>query len=336
MKPTIKDVALLAGVSKSTVSQFLNKRYSYMSENTRKKIEAAIKELNYYPNQIAKSLKQKSTNVIVFVCATLSSRFSLELIGAVEAYFGKEDYAVIVASSDDNPKHERELIESFIAKQVDGILVFPTAENKDFYTELQARKVPLVFIDRLIPGVEIPSVLLDNVSAGYLATQELIDYGHKDIAIFTFPLGEQITTRFERIAGYKKALSDNQLAVNPAYIVSCSKLEIEDRLTALFAQEDAPTALLTTNDMLLEAALVWVKKEKIKIPERFSLISIDEVTFAKLFDPEITVLAQPVMKIGTKAAELLLTQIKGGGYEDSVVYRYEPQLIKRNSIKNRK
>lgn len=186
MKPTIKDVAEKAGVSKSTVSQFLNKRYSYMSEVTRKKIETAIKELNYYPNQIAKSLKQKDTHLIAFVCSTLYSRFSLELVRAIEGFFQAKKYSIVVTSTEDDSSRERELIESFVARQVDGLLVFPTAKNKEMYQELQNRKIPLVFIDRELPELTIPSVLLDNQQAAVTATQLLIDNGHRDIAIITF------------------------------------------------------------------------------------------------------------------------------------------------------
>lgn len=335
MKPTIKDVADKAGVSKSTVSQFLNKRYSYMSEATRKKIEAAIKDLNYYPNQIAKSLKQKDTRLIAFVCSTLSSRFSLELVRAIEVFFQTKKYSIVVASTEDDSRRERELIESFVARQVDGLLVFPTAKNKDIYQELQDRKIPLVFLDREIPELSVPSVLLDNQQAAATATQLLIDNGHQDIAFIMFPLGDKITTRFERLRGYKKTLIENKISENLDFIITCSQNEVSRKLDELFSRKHKPTALLATNDMILEEILIWAKDKKITIPDTFSLLGIDEVSFARLYTPEITTLAQPVEAIGTKASELLLQQIqeRDNCTNRGSVYKYTAELIERESIK---
>lgn len=333
MKPTINDVAKRAGVSKSTVSQFLNKRYSYMSEATRKRVAESIRELAYYPNQIAKSLKQKDTNVIAFICANLSSRFSLGLIASIEDYFQSVNYSVIIARTDDDPQKERELIESFMARQVDGIIVFPTAENKDYYANLKRQQMPIVFVDRILKNTGIPSVLLDNRCAGSIATNLLLDKGHVNIAILTFPVGDSITTRVERIQGYRDALSNNQVSVKKANIISCQLDDVKENLDKLMSRNDRPTALVATNDMLLEEVLMWTKDRKIGIPEVVSLVGIDDVSSAELFTPEITTLSQPIQEIGSKAAELLLQIIKDNESDVSTVYRYEPTINNRESIK---
>jgi Transcriptional regulators len=219
MKPTINDVAKRAGVSKSTVSQFLNKRYSYMSNTTKRRIEKTIKDLKYHPNQIAKSLKQKDTNVIAFICSTLSARFPLELIAVIENYFQKAKYSVIIAKSDDSPDKEKELIESFLARQVDGIIVFPTNENAEYYKDLQEQRVPVVFVDRNVKGVKVPSALLDNLEAGYEATKLLVEKGHRDIAIFSFPMTNGIEGHPDRVSGYKKELTQNNIEINDDNII---------------------------------------------------------------------------------------------------------------------
>lgn len=335
MKPTINDVAFEAGVSKSTVSQFLNKRYQYMSTTTRQKIAEAIERLEYHPNQIAKSLKQKNTNVVAFICATLSSRFSLELLATIENYFQKVGYSVIIAKTDDDPKKERDLIESFLARQIDGIIVFPTYENKEFYEGLRKQKIPIMFVDRLLKGVDIPSVLLDNTAAGYEATKLMTEQGHEKIAILTFPLGDCITTRVERMDGYSNALAENNLTEHPEYIINCQAEEVDGRLTELMNLDNPPTALVITNDVLLETVLMWVKKNSISIPDQLSLVGIDNVSFASLFTPEITTLAQPISKIGEKASELLLEIIKDkyDAKDSSKVIRYMPEIHPRSSIK---
>lgn len=335
MKPTINDVAFEAGVSKSTVSQFLNKRYQYMSTTTRQKIAEAIEKLEYHPNQIAKSLKQKNTNVVAFICANLSSRFSLELLATIENYFQKVGYSVIIAKTDDDPKKERELIESFIARQIDGIIVFPTYENKEFYETLHKQKIPIVFVDRLLKGVDIPSVLLDNKAAGYEATKIMLDKEHKKIAILTFPLGDDITTRVERLEGYNQALKEDDITENSEYIINCQREEVSEKLTELMNLGNPPTALVITNDILLETVLMWVKEHNISVPNELSLVGIDNVSFARLFDPEITTLAQPITDIGEKASELLLEMIKNKFDPKSElrVTRYRPEIHLRSSVK---
>ncbi|MFC6322725.1 LacI family DNA-binding transcriptional regulator [Companilactobacillus baiquanensis] len=336
MKPTINDVAFEAGVSKSTVSQFLNKRYQYMSTTTRQKIAEAIDRLEYHPNQIAKSLKQKNTNVVAFICANLSSRFSLELLASIENYFQKIGYSVIIAKTDDDPNKERELIESFLARQIDGIIVFPTYENKEFYISLRKQRVPIMFVDRLLKGVEIPSVLLDNKAAGYEATKLFVENGHEKIAILTLPLGDGITTRVERMEGYNQALEENKIKYEPEYVINCQVEEVSNKLTELMNLDNPPTAIVITNDMLLETVLMWVKKNNISVPDKLSLVGIDNVSFASLFTPEITTLAQPVSKIGEKASELLLEIIKDkyNSKDSSNVTRYEPEIHQRSSIKD--
>jgi LacI family kdg operon repressor len=333
MKVTMKDVAEYAGVSKSTVSQYLNKRYSYMSSATREKIRIAIDELGYYPNQVAKSLKQKNTHMIAFICATLSSRFSLELVAVIERVFQNAGYSVIIASTEDNPTKEQALINSFVARQVDGIIVFPTEENRDFYKTLHNRNFPIVFIDRVLEQIDVPSVLLNNQKAGYEATKVLLENGHRNIGMVTFPLGNNITTRVERIQGYRDALGEVADESNE-HIVSCSIEQLDNELTDLIIKQSEITALILSNDILLEHALIWTKRHRIQVPNKISLVGIDDVVFARLFDPEITTLAQPIAEIGSKAAEILLNMVTTNEVADNKVYRYLPEMKLRNSIKS--
>ena len=168
------------------------------------------------------------------ICATLHSRFSLNLIGSIEEFFQKEGYSVIIASSEDDSQKEKSLVESFLARQVDGILVFPTSQNKEYYQKLAEQRIPLVFLDRQLSGVDVPSVLLDNKLAGAMATQLLIDQGHDKIALFTFPVKDRITTRIERIEGYEETLVKNKLTRPDEFVVCCELEELADRLDQLF------------------------------------------------------------------------------------------------------
>src|SRR5699024_7421098 len=147
-KITMQDVADKAGVSKSTVSQFMNNRYEYMAKDTKNRIEEAVNELGYIPNQIAKSLKQKKTSTIGVIVANIVHSFSNEIIRAIEDVCELNDVHMFVCNADDNPEKEREYIETLMAKQVDGLIIFPTDGNANYYDTLRAINFPVVFVDR--------------------------------------------------------------------------------------------------------------------------------------------------------------------------------------------
>lgn len=334
MAVTIADVAKQARVSKSTVSQYLNGRYEFMSEETREKVKIAIEDLHYIPNQVARSLKQKRTNVIALVAATLTSRFTTEIVSEVERYFTKKQVDVIVASTEDDPQKEKKVIEKMIARQVDGVLVFPNVANRDFYNKLIKSGFPVVFIDRYIENVATQMIVLDNVKAGQMATEALIQKGHKNIGIVTFPLGENegISNRRDRVNGYLIALQKNGLTLNRELILQTTGDKTQKDLQR-FYQEKNVSALVFTNDILLEQMLIWAKEASVKLPDDLSVVSIDDVSFAHFFTPGITTIAQPVEAIAKKAAKILDRKILGERQQKSELFTFEPRMNERDSIK---
>lgn len=338
MAVTINDVAKKAGVSKSTVSQYLNKRYHFMGNDTKLKIQQAIAELNYQPNQVARSLKQKKTNLIAIVASNLFSRFTIELVSAVEAEVSRLGYEVILSVTNDDPKKEKEYLQSFVARQVDGVIVFPTISNKDYYLELVSNNFPLVFVDRIIEDVPVDTVILDNYVAGKLACENLIEYHHKKIGLILFPLGEKdsITPRSQRLKGYKEALIENNIEVIENNIQIGPIGHIDSMIENLFYSEQAPTALIAGNDMILERILLWMKASSYKVPEDFSLVGIDDVSFARFFTPAITTVKQPVERMGAEAARLLLRKInnenRGSSDNGNLILRLIPKIITRESV----
>lgn len=182
---TIADVAAQANVSKSTVSQFLNKRYEYMSESTRERIKLAIEELDYRPNTVARSLTQKSTFTVGVIVANILHSFSTHIIRAIENKFYEKGFHIIVCNADDEPEKEKEYIEMLLAKQVDGIIIFPTGGNVDLYKKMKQSRFPLVFMDRTLADLGIDTVLLDNNKAAELAVTKFVENGYSRIAIVT-------------------------------------------------------------------------------------------------------------------------------------------------------
>lgn len=329
---TMADVAKLAGVSKSTVSQFLNKRYHYMSEETKSRIEQAIHELGYSPNAVARSLRQKKTQTIGVIVANILHSFSTEVIRAIEDTCHAYDVHVIVCNADNDPQKEKKYVEMLRAKQVDGLIVFPTSDNKELFNGLVAAHFPLVFIDRLIHGVPVNAVLADNEEAMRLAVNALAESGRRRIGLVLPPLLEEITPRMERRDGFMKAISEAGLEYEEAYVAAGQVEEAPHFLADMLALPTPPDAVIAGNDLVLYELLRSIKQQKIDVPEQIALIGIDDVTFADFFNPSITTVAQPTFAMGHKAAELLLQEINGGKKHSEIrTHRFQPTLKCRQS-----
>jgi LacI family transcriptional regulator, kdg operon repressor len=328
---TITDVAKHAGVSKSTVSQYLNKRFDYMAEKTKEKIELAIEELGYHPNFIARSLKQKSTTTIGVITANILHVFSTQIIRAIEDFCNQLDFHVIVCNADDDPEKERKYIEMLRAKQVDGIIIFPTGSNVQSYEQMIKEEFPIVFIDRFVPGIKASAVLLDNMKAATLAVNEFARKGYDKIGIIMPEKAELVTPRLERINGFKKALNANGLHIYPEYIKSLEVKNMYNALEEMLGLQEPPNAIIAGNDLTLYEVLKYIKEKDMQIPEDLAVIAIDDVPFANIYYPAITSIAQPAFEMGTKAANLLFEKIKNQIAPSEEVYRFEPKLIVRSS-----
>lgn len=327
-KVTMADVAKEAGVSKSTVSQFINKRYEYMGEDTRKKIQEAIKNLGYHPNHLARSLKQKRTSMIGIIVANIIHRFSTEVSRSIEDYCYAHDIQAIVCNADNNPEKEKKYIEILRAKQVDGLIIFPTGQNLELYKSMVEENYPVVFMDRKVPNLQANFILANNHQSTYNAIGHFIENGHNKIAIVTQPL--TITTRKERIEGYKKALLDHGIPINSKYMISTEIHELKKELSKLFELKNPPTALLAGNDLVFLETFEFLKEHQIQIPKDLSLIVFDNIPFAHLANPSVTTIAQPAFKMGEKAAKLLLQQINKEQTEPEE-HRFPCQIIIRES-----
>jgi LacI family transcriptional regulator, kdg operon repressor len=331
-KITISDVAQQAEVSKSTVSQYLNKRYDYMAPKTKERIKEAIEELGYHPNIVARSLKQKSTSTIGVIVANILHTFSTQTIRAVEDICNEQGFHIIVCNADDNPEKERKYIEMLRAKQVDGLIIFPTGGNIDLYNRMVSENYPLVFVDRIVENLKTSSIMLDNESAVKMAVDHFVEKGYGRIGIMTTSLQRHVTPRVERINGFRKALKDNGIPVREEHIKSLELEWIQDGLHDMLSSDEPPEALIAGNDLTLIEILRYIKSNGINMPTDLALIGIDDVSFASLFTPELTTIAQPTYEMGKQAAELLLNKIKDPDFiEEKQIYRFQPELMNRQS-----
>ncbi|MFC7063402.1 LacI family DNA-binding transcriptional regulator [Halobacillus seohaensis] len=333
---TISDVAAHAEVSKSTVSQFLNKRYDYMGEKTKQRIEMAIDTLGYQPNIVARSLKQKSTKTIGVIVANILHNFSTEVSRAIEDVCNHSGFHMIICNADDDPVKEKHYIEILLAKQVDGLIIFPTGNNRDLYQKMLDNQYPLVFLDRSVEGIPISAIMLENEKASRLAVEHLVQKDYKRIGMLTTSIIHNISPRLERVSGYKKALHDYGLPMRDDYVNSVESSSVQDSLEEMLGLSEPPEAIVAGNDLVLIEILKFVKRHHLRLPEDLAVIGIDDVSFASFFTPPITTVAQPTFKMGKMAAEVLMDKINQKRIEDERLdYRFEPTLMVRDSVDNK-
>ncbi|MFE8698437.1 substrate-binding domain-containing protein [Cytobacillus sp. FJAT-53684] len=330
-KITITDVAQHANVSKSTVSQFLNGRYDYMGSNTKKRIEASIKELGFQANFVARSLKMKQTSTIGVIVANILHTFSTQIIRAIEDACNKNNFHIIVCNADDDPGKEKDYINMLRAKQVDGLIIFPTGGNFDLYAEMEKQKFPLVFIDRIVEGLTVDTVLLDNKHAMELAVNHLTERGHERIGIITTSLIRNVTPRVERIAGFVNAMNKNGLAVDNEWVKGLELSVIQKGLANMLSLKNPPTAIIAGNDLSMMEILHYTVKNNINIPDDLALISVDELAFADIFTPSLSNISQPAFEMGKTAAMILLKRILESSEGKTGIIKFEGKLIARNS-----
>ena len=199
------------------------------------------------------------------------------------------------------------------------------------YSRLINDKTPVVFIDRKIEGILADTVLLDNEAASYLAVSTLIEHGRDRIAMLTQPVDHQISPRVERIEGYKKALSFFKAVYHTDLLCSNALPLLKDDLLRLFHSDTKPNGIIAGNDLVLKEVLSFLKDNKLSIPEDVAVIGIDDVSYADIYHPSLTTIAQPTKEMGLKAAEIILGYINESSPKVPIVYRFSPELKMRES-----
>jgi len=317
-KVSLSDIAKALGVSRTLVSMVLNDQGDLhgISPITQTKVKAKAKELNYKPNSIARGLRTGKTNTIGLIVTDISNSFYAKIARRIEDKASKMGYNLMFCSSDERVEREEELIQMLRGRQVDGLILATTFQDKKVLNDLLAEGYPFVLIDRHIPELEASCVVVDNYTSSKKAVQHLLDNGHQEIGLLTISPSHLSTIR-DRERGYKDALSDNAVSLHKTNVCEIPFDDIHNKvgeeLKRLLTKSNPITALYAVNNSIAKACLEHLAKMNLSIPKDVALLSYDDIDVFKFCSPPVSAVAQPINEIGDQAVALLLDMIKAGG-----------------------
>ena len=309
-KIRIGEVAEKAGVSKSTVSQYLNGRFNYMSIETKERIQATIKELNYIPNPIAQSLKTARTRTIGVIVRDITGFFTSRVIRGIDDFCKEYKYDVLIYNTDFDPAIERQSLKKLRQLRVDGIIIASSGENNSIIAQEVASGYPIVLMHLEYDDIKTSIVLADNRVGAFSATEYLIKLGHTRICLHTLEY-QTSRTRRERFEGYCTALKKHGFSPDPALIHFWNRENgLETPTKDILSMPDPPTAFLSLYLAITSELLGDFRRLNVRIPEDISLIAFDEIPMAEHLRVPVTVIAQAPYDMGREAARILLHSIE--------------------------
>ena len=311
---TIKDIGKALGLSTSTVSRALRGSYEISAETKRQVLEYAEK-MNYRPNPIALSLKERRSRSIGVVVCEIANNFFSQAINGIESIAYNRGYHVIISQSHESYEREVVNVHHLASRSVDGLLVSLSSETTDLshFIELHEKGLPIVFFDRVTNEIDTHKVIADNYKAAYEATVHLVKNGYKKIAHVTSAPFLSITK--ERLEGYKNALLENGLSYDEKLVKYCSHggmiaEEIEEALNNLFKIKQKPDAIVAAGDRITNSCLIAIKKLKLEIPKDIAMVGFSNTNIPELFSPTLTTVRLPAFGMGQVAIELLIQLIE--------------------------
>jgi LacI family transcriptional regulator len=314
----MREVAALSGTSLKTVSRVFNS-VPTVDPILRDQVLKAAKKLNYIPNMTAGSLRRTNgkTNTIGILLEDIANPFSSALYRIYEDFAAENGYILLAGSLDENPERELDLVNLFISRRVDGILIAPSGSDHAYLKREARNGVHFGFVDRPPVNFEADTVLSVNNEGAFEAVQHLISFGHQKIAF----LGDDpnIYTARERYEGYAKALKAAKIPLNKRYIFRGFESESEaiSEIRSLLQSPDAPTAFFTSQNLLTMVVLKALRSEGLE--HQIALVGFDDLPAAELLNPGVTLVKQDIAEIGLRSIQMLFDRINGSTSKYSTV-----------------
>ena len=309
---TIREVAKAVGASVSTISAALNNS-DYVSTDMRSRIEGAIKDLGYRPNDLARGLRLQKTHSIAIVVPDLSNNFYIEVVRGAKDYSASANYTVLIGDSRESWEEERNYLDSFHRRRVDGVVRVPAIDAPGGKAKTVLGNLPVVYADRhpTIRDACVGTVGIDNRRAADSATRYLLSLGHREIGVIA---GEASSgTSVDRLAGFAQALRSVRIRPDRS-MIHRGHNDMESghfHAMQLLTRAERPTAIFCTNNMMALGALAAIQEIGLACPEDISLLGFDDFYWATLLRPRLTVVRQPAREIGMIAARMLIDHIEG-------------------------
>ena len=326
--PTIYQVAERAGVSLSTVSRVLNGKAS-VNKVLKERVEKAVKELNYRPNSVARSLANNRTDSVGVLVPEPNAPFFGDLMQAVESTLRMADKHIIISVGGNCLETEKDAVEFLISRNCDALIMHAEALSDEYLLEINNNKLPIALVNRQVEGLPEACTTLDNEKGGYLATRHLLELGHKDIAYISGPT-DKCDARL-RLEGHKRALSEAGLPTNPLLIFNGDYSEDDGKigLLELMARDVPFTALVCANDWMASGAISCARDLGMSLPQDLSIVGFDDVVFAHHVFPRLTTVSNPIAEMAEMSAKYILNKVYGQA--NNVQLYFEPSLVVRES-----
>jgi LacI family transcriptional regulator len=326
---TIGDVAQTAGVSKTTVSRYLNKSIE-LPATTIARIDAAIAKHDYRPNLLARRLSTGKTEAIGLVIPEIREPFFAELASAVEDEADRHGYTIFISSTRSDREREIASLNRLRDHHVDGLILLTNTPDDGSLAKVIGRRRNVVLLDEDIPNVSVPKVFVENEQGAYRATRHLIDRGHRVIGYLGGPLG--LLSSEERYAGFQRAMGEAGLSTAEGHVRRGSFSPDFARLAVLDILRTVapPTAIFASSDYLALGAVAGFRQAGVDVPRKMSLISFDDTPVGALLTPALTAIRQPIEALGRAGFQALYAQLNRKSAPR--LTRLPVELIERESV----
>lgn len=306
----IKQIAAIAGVSTATVSHVLNQT-AKVSPKLRDRVLKAVKDLNYIPSSLPRTLKTRISKTVGLVITDIMNPFYGAVVRGAEDVLARQGYTLLVGNSDGDCQKEETYYRTFIAKGVDGLALItcPTEYPPSYLSRHNTEETPVVLINRDYPSVWADMVFADGQRGAFEAVAHLLQAGHRRIGIITGPAAH--VSSHQRLLGYKHALLEAGIRVVDE-LVRESRFDVEsgyEQANLLLNLPERPSALFVCNAPMTMAALRAIVDSGLNCPQNIALVGFDDSEWFNLTRPKISAVAQPAYQLGTNAAEIVLKRI---------------------------
>jgi LacI family transcriptional regulator len=304
---TIYDVAKHAGVSPATVSRVLNGHR--VDPTLAHRVNQATAELGFRLNAVARNLRRSRTTMWAVIISDIGNPFFTSLVRGVEDVAQAAGYSVVLCNSDENLKKEADYVSAAVSQQMAGVIISPSSERASDMSTLLDAKIPVVAIDRSIRSVQVDSVRVDNVQGAAEATAHLLAVGYQRVACITGP--RRATTASQRLKGYERAHRAAGVAVDPQLVQHADFRQQGgyEAMSSLLALPVPPDAVFVANNLMTVGVLACLTDNGIGIPGSMAIVGFDDIPWAQLIQPTLSVVKQPTYEVGQTAGHLLIQRI---------------------------